>query len=388
MFGGVNVAIPFMLDLLRIPADTFQLFVVVSQVAVVRFESLLSAMYTITLALLGANAVAGLIEIRWRRLLRYLVITAASLLAVMGAIYLALNFGLKQDYQQYRIFIRMELLKQPAPSKVYESAPPPPEVPVPGQNRLDRIFERGTVRVGFLRDALPFAFHNESGHLVGLDVEMANQLARDMDVGLELVLVKGNEAVEMLNAGQIDIMMSGIPIAVSRAREVAFSHSYMEQTLAFIVEDHKREAFSNWDLVQKMTPLRLGMINLPYYVGRVRRVLPQAEIEILDTPREFFTSKQGKLDAFLYWAEAGSAWSLIYPDYSVAVPHPRLVSTPLAYPMPREAHDLVRYVNSWIELKKSDKTLEDLYNYWILGKEAKKRAPRWSVLRNVLHWVD
>jgi len=86
MFGGVNVAIPFMLDLLRIPADTFQLFVVVSQVAVVRFESLLSAMYTITLALLGANAVAGLIEIRWRRLLRYLVITAASLLAVMGAI--------------------------------------------------------------------------------------------------------------------------------------------------------------------------------------------------------------------------------------------------------------------------------------------------------------
>ena len=388
MFGGVYVAIPFMLDLLRIPADAFELFTVVSQVAIVRFEALLSAMYTITLALLGVNAVAGLIEIRWRRVFRYLVITAASLLVSMGAIHLVLSYGLERAYQNYRIFIEMDLLEEPAPVKVYDSAPPPPEDPLPGKARLDRVLERGTVRVGYFRDALPFAFHNASGRLVGLDIEMAHELARDMNIGLELVLVKRNEVAENLEAGQIDIVMSGVPITMSRAHKVTFSNPYMEQTLAFLVEDHKRETFSNWENIQNMGALKLGMIDLPYYVSRVRQSLPQAEIEMLNSPREFFKMKKGELDAFVYWAESGSSWSLIYPDYSVAVPHPVVISMPMVYPMPREAGDLVRYVNTWIELKKTDKTLRNLYNYWILGKEAVKRGPRWSVIRDVLHWVD
>jgi hypothetical protein len=28
-----------------------------------------------------------------------------------------------------------------------------------------------------------------------------------------------------------------------------------------------------------------------------------------------------------------------------------------------------------------------LYDYWILGKNAVPTPPRWSVIRNVLHWV-
>ena len=36
----------------------------------------------------------------------------------------------------------------------------------------------------------------------------------------------------------------------------------------------------------------------------------------------------------------------------------------------------------------SDGTIDALYGHWILGKYAVKREPRWSVIRNVLHWVD
>jgi hypothetical protein len=28
------------------------------------------------------------------------------------------------------------------------------------------------------------------------------------------------------------------------------------------------------------------------------------------------------------------------------------------------------------------------YDYWILGRGAVKKAPRWSVMRDVLHWVE
>ena len=45
------------------------------------------------------------------------------------------------------------------------------------------------------------------------------------------------------------------------------------------------------------------------------------------------------------------------------------------------------FVNTWIELKRKDGTLDALYKYWILGLDATPREPRWSIMRNVLGWT-
>jgi len=45
---------------------------------------------------------------------------------------------------------------------------------------------------------------------------------------------------------------------------------------------------------------------------------------------------------------------------------------------------LANFINTWIELKKKDKTIATLYDHWILGKNAVPKQPRWSVLRNIL----
>ncbi len=57
MFGNVNAAIPFLLDLLRIPADTFRLFVT-SGIVNARFGALLAAVHTVAFAVLATCAVA------------------------------------------------------------------------------------------------------------------------------------------------------------------------------------------------------------------------------------------------------------------------------------------------------------------------------------------
>ena len=43
--------------------------------------------------------------------------------------------------------------------------------------------------------------------------------------------------------------------------------------------------------------------------------------------------------------------------------------------------------NTWLELKKKDGTIKQLYDYWILGKNAERISPRWCIARNVLHWI-
>ena len=49
LFGNINVAVPFLLDMFRIPADTFQLFVATSVVNA-RFGTLMSAVHTLAVA--------------------------------------------------------------------------------------------------------------------------------------------------------------------------------------------------------------------------------------------------------------------------------------------------------------------------------------------------
>ena len=87
-------------------------------------------------------------------------------------------------------------------------------------------------------------------------------------------------------------------------------------------------------------------------------------------------------------AERGSAWTLLYPQFSVVVPEPGIIKVPLAYPIAEHDAAFAGFMNTWIDLKRKDGTIQRLYDYWVLGRDAAPRQPRWSVIRNVLHWVD
>jgi hypothetical protein len=63
-----------------------------------------------------------------------------------------------------------------------------------------------------------------------------------------------------------------------------------------------------------------------------------------------------------------------------------LQMTVLPYVTVSRARGRRRFLSTWIELKKRDGTIQALYDHWILGKDAKAKAPRWSILRNVLGW--
>ncbi len=87
-------------------------------------------------------------------------------------------------------------------------------------------------------------------------------------------------------------------------------------------------------------------------------------------------------------AEGGSAWTLIYPGFSVAIPHPLVSKVPTGYPLPEDDPKGSRYISEWIVLKQRMGIVDQLVDHWILGAGAEASEPRWSIIRNVLHWVD
>jgi proton glutamate symport protein len=385
-FGSVNVAIPLLLDVLRIPVDLFQLYLAIT-VVVSRFSVLLTTMNNLVLTLVGACAVTGLLNIRWGRVLRSAILTVVFSAVVLVGLRAFFNVALDNAYHKDKILAGMHLLRTKVPATVHRTPPPEP-VAAPAQSSLERIRTQGLLRVGYLPDNLPFAYFNAAGDLVGFDIEMAHTLARDLGVKLEFVPIERSRMAEQVNTGYCDLIMSGVAVTPDRALAMGFSAPYQEQTVAFIVKDHRRDDFSSREAVRHLKAPRIGVPNIPYYIDKVQRYLPQAELVVLNSVTEFFEQHGDDLDAFVFSAEAGSAWSLLYPAYTVAIPQPDVLSAPLAYPLARGDQEFAAFLNLWIELKKQDKTIPTLYDYWILGKNAVPRERRWSVVRNVLHWVQ
>jgi len=396
LFGSVNVAVPFLLDLFRVPADTFQLFLA-SGVINSRFGTLVAAMHTVAVALLGTCAIAGGLTWNRRRVVRYAVITVVLTTGVIGGGRMVFGRSIHNEYSKDKVLGGMHLLRDGVPAVVHRKpvggavgTETATQAPAPESGaRLDLIRRRGALRVGYLSNALPYAFFNAADDLVGFDVELAHRLASELDVGLEFVPLERERLEEPVERGDCDIVMSGTPVTTLRASRMLFSTSYMDETMALIVPDRLRTEFATWDQIAARPDLRVGIPDLPYYVQKLELLLPQAEIVPTNDATAFFSAHDDPpYDALGLPAERGSAWTLMYPNFSVVIPEPGLIKVPLAYPIAQRDEVFADFVNTWIELKRKDGTLDALYKYWILGQNAARKQPRWSIMRNVLHWTN
>jgi ABC-type amino acid transport substrate-binding protein len=125
-----------------------------------------------------------------------------------------------------------------------------------------------------------------------------------------------------------------------------------------------------------------------YFAAKARESLPLAKVVPIKSYRDFFENNNDEVDALVTGAEVGAAWTLLYPGYDVVVPKPVPMVVPLGYAAAHGDTEMADFLSHWIDLKKKDRTIEKLYNYWILGQGALEKKVRWSIIRNVLHWVE
>lgn len=60
----------------------------------------------------------------------------------------------------------------------------------------------------------------------------------------------------------------------------------------------------------------------------------------------------------------------------------------VGYAMVRDNEAFAQFLSSWIQSTNAGGFDRRLYDHWILGKTERRSGPRWSVLRDVLRWVD
>lgn len=283
-FAKSQVALPYLLDRLALPHDWFQLYIPTA-IVTGKFDSMASAMSLVATALLGAAAVGGALRLDLRRLALHALAAAGVLLLALLATRALLDATLDKHHHKDEQ-LRVHLLKTPIQPTLLAALPPPE----PTGGGIERIRARGALRIAFVDDRMPFSFVNRRGEPVGLDVELAATLARDLGVArLELVPLPREAVPAALERGQVDAAMS-MPYLRDLFARLHFSASYFDAVLGFAVRDADRREFTRLDSIRQRRALRLGLISEEASLERrVREALPGVAVEFVahGSPREF-----------------------------------------------------------------------------------------------------
>ena len=393
LFGGTILTIQFLLDLLKLPRDLFQFFVTIDVLGT-RFSTLVAVMTIGATALVGAYALQGRVRLRLLPLLRFAAVTAALVVGALLGIRAFYTYVVVAPYTKDQALRELHLLADPQPATVYRDVPPARKAAATGPADIAQIRARGMLRACYLKGDFPSSFFNADGQLVGFDIELVHRLARSLELPLELLPVHGEgkeEAAQLLAVGVCDLYASTMGIAARRTEMFTMTGPVYTASVGFIVADHQRQDFESWDAIRaRGASVRIGVPGNPEAIAFARSMLPQAvlvPLHGLGAQREVFESESPAVDAIGDLSEEGAAWTLLYPRFTLVVPKPT-VFTPQGFAVAHGNQSLAQTLDAWLIEEKAKGTVDALYRYWMLGDAARRvKPPRWSVIRNVLHWV-
>ncbi|WP_223292913.1 MULTISPECIES: cation:dicarboxylate symporter family transporter [Shewanella] len=385
LFGSVYVAIPFMLDLVHLPSDLFQLFVM-SGFITGKFNSIAAVMNLFVLTILTAALFQKCLKLSPPRLIKMGVGISASVVLTILVLRVGMGMFIHSPEITSGVIANMQVADK-VPTKVKRQFPELGVTPRAPIANLDIIRTRGTLRVGYIPSNVPFSYYNNAGQLVGFDSAMASKLAEDLDVKIEFIPFKKDKLAESLKAGFFDIAMSGLAMDIEQMDKLSYAEPVLELNLAIATRDHMVNQFKDSESILEMENVTIAYVEHGDIIEEAQKKYPNLKFVKIAGYKNFFRQKQPKYDAVVISAQAGSAWTLFFPGYGIAIP-PTTSRYPVAYAVAQNNQSLLNYVNNWQKLRKVDGHQERIYNYWMLGQGASEVKPRWSIIRDVLHWVD
>ena len=222
-------------------------------------------------------------------------------------------------------------------------------VPARAQTVLDTIIARGTLRVGLTGDYRPFSIKDPAGKFEGLDVDMAESLAKGMGVKLELVPTAWPTLMTDLQAGKYDVAMGGITVTLERAKTAMFSSPVMRSGKTPIARCADKDRFNTLADIDK--PGVRAIVNPGGTNERFARAnLHQAQVIVFPNNATIFDEiVANHADVMITDAVETRLQQSLHPELCAVHPDAPFDTSELAYLLPRDVA-LKEFVDTWLHI--------------------------------------
>lgn len=389
LFAKAQIALVFLLDLFRIPHDLFNLYIP-SSIINGRFDTMTSVMNLFAFSAIISAGLSGSMDFKMSKLLINSGIMILTLVLSVLITKLSLQTFFEADYNKDKLLLNMKLKTHYEGVDVFTKLPDAGPARSLDQDLLTEIRQRKVLRVGYRTERPPLTFKNNANQLVGLDVQLLNELAADLNVRIEYYPFEWKEFKDNLNHHQLDIVPA-VAYDTFNMIDLSLSDPYLDGQLSILVKDHRRHDFASLDRIKQLEKMRIAILGEPVFVekiaNRVRNRLTGIKFDVLPIAHydEFFHMGD-QVDGLVESREIATALALLHPNYTAVVPTASALSFPVSFAVPYGEKAFADFLSQWIAVKKANGYIQDATQYWVYGKGAKPYQPRWSILRDGLNW--
>ncbi|MEQ8397938.1 transporter substrate-binding domain-containing protein [Thalassobaculum sp.] len=171
------------------------------------------------------------------------------------------------------------------------------------KSKLQQVLSRGVLRVGTGSTNPPWHFEDDTGKLVGMDIDMARLIAKslfDDPEKIEFVIQGSDARIPSLITDKVDVICQWMTITAGRAQQVEFTVPYYREGVGLLVmaDNPKYKKFD--DLLKAGDGITVGAMQNVFIEDWIHKGLPKAKVDQFDSPDSTLQAlNAGRVDAYL-----------------------------------------------------------------------------------------
>jgi len=176
---------------------------------------------------------------------------------------------------------------------------------------LADIKKKGVLVVGTKADYRPFGFLDPSGKIIGMEADLAADVAKRLGVKLELIPVVGSNRMQFLQQGKIDLMIATMTDTPERRKvvEIMDPNYYSSGTN---VMAPKTPRLADWAALRGK---KICMIQGAFYNKELQEKYGAEGVAFAGSAEAFTALKNGNCAAFA-WDDTGLIGELLKPEWN------------------------------------------------------------------------
>jgi polar amino acid transport system substrate-binding protein len=240
---------------------------------------------------------------------------------------------------------------------------------------LDRIQEKKELVVGTAASMPPLNMTTKEGQIIGVEMDLARYFAGGMDVKLTVKSMQFNELLPALEAGQVDMILSGMTMTPARNLKVAFVGPYFASGKSILA---KMVNVGSIDEIAKMNNPDKVLVALKGSTSQmfVEKVIPKAKLALADDYDQAVTMvRNDKAVAMVADYPICMVSVFRYPDAKLGTLERPISYEPIGVALPAGDPLLVNWVQNFLQTLEKSGEMKMLLEKWFKDTSWVNRLP-------------
>ncbi|SHK34740.1 transporter substrate-binding domain-containing protein [Tepidibacter formicigenes] len=226
-------------------------------------------------------------------------------------------------------------------------------------SKIEKIKKEGKIVVGTSADYPPYEFHkevNKKDEIVGFDIEIAKEIAKDLGVKLEIKDMKFDGLLAALDSGNVDFVIAGMTPTEERAQKVDFTKVYYNAVQAVVVKTEDKDRIKSIDdLKGKKIGVQKGSIQEQIATNEI----PEAKVKSLGKVSDLMLElKNSKVNAVIVEVPVADAYASKNEDIILTDIEFKDEEEGSAIAIKKGNEDLVESMNSTLDRLIKEKSID------------------------------